>query len=125
MIIIQNPKVSLQALGNTLENGFVSQTGNAQIDQLLSRGGIMSMMPTVALIILTLSLGGLLMELGLISAVMEVVSQKMSSTPKLILSTLLTGIGVNIFIGEQFLSVILPGNAFKEVYKKKAWIRLF
>ena len=49
----------------------------------------------------------------------------MSSTPKLILSTLLTGIGVNIFIGEQFLSVILPGNAFKEVYKKKAWIRLF
>ena len=65
------------------------------------------------------------MELGLISAVMEVVSQKMSSTPKLILSTLLTGIGVNIFIGEQFLSVILPGNAFKEVYKKKAWIRLF
>ena len=81
------------------------------------------MMPTVALIILTLSLGGLLMELGLISAVMEVVSQKMSSTPKLILSTLLTGIGVNIFIGEQFLSVILPGNAFKEVYKKKAWIQ--
>ena len=77
------------------------------------------MMPTVALIILTLSLGGLLMELGLISAVMEVVSQKMSSTPKLILSTLLTGIGVNIFIGEQFLSVILPGNAFKEVYKRR------
>ena len=50
MIIIQNPKVSLRALGNTLENGFVSQTGNAQIDQLLSRGGIMSMMPTVALL---------------------------------------------------------------------------
>jgi hypothetical protein len=34
--------------------------------------------------------------------------------PKLILSTLLTGIGVNIFIGEQFLSVILPGNAFNK-----------
>ena len=107
------------ALGNTLENGFVSQTGNAQIDQLLSRGGIMSMMPTVALIILTLSLGGLLMELGLISAVMEVVSQKMSSTPKLILSTLLTGIGVNIFIGEQFLSVIYQGMPLKKFTKRR------
>ena len=42
----------------------------------------------------------------------------MSSTPKLILSTLLTGIGVNIFIGEQFLSVILPGNAFKKFTKE-------
>ncbi len=34
------------------------------------------MMPMWDLIILTLSLGGLLMELGLISAVMEVVSRK-------------------------------------------------
>ncbi len=100
--------------------GFVSQTGNAQIDQLLSRGGIMSMMPTVALIILTLSLGGLLMELGLISAVMEVVSQKMSSTPKLIFINVINrNWRKYFFIGEQFLSVILPGNAFKEVYKKR------
>lgn len=30
----------------------------------------------------------------------------------------MTSIGVNIFIGEQFLSVILPGNAFKETYEK-------
>ena len=110
---------SIVALGNTLENGFVSQTGNAQIDQLLSRGGIMSMMPTVALIILTLSLGGLLMELGLISAVMEVVSQKMSSTPKLILSTLLTGIGVNIFIGEQFYRLFYQGMPLKKFTKRR------
>ncbi|MBH8458682.1 sodium:proton antiporter, partial [Klebsiella pneumoniae] len=93
--------------------GFVSNTGNQQIDSLLSRGGIESMMPTVSLIILTLSLGGLLIEFGLISTVMERVSRKMTNTPNLIFTTLMTSIGVNIFIGEQFLSVILPGNAFK------------
>ena len=76
------------------------------------------MMPTVSLIILTLSLGGLLIEFGLISTVMERVSRKMTNTPKLIFTTLMTSIGVNIFIGEQFLSVILPGNAFKETYEK-------
>ncbi len=43
------------------------------------------MMPTVSLIILTLSLGGLLIEFGLISTVMERVSRKMTNTPKLIL----------------------------------------
>ena len=42
----------------------------------------------------------------------------MTTTPKLIFTTLMTSIGVNLFIGEQFLSVILPGNAFKETYKK-------
>jgi NhaC family Na+:H+ antiporter len=119
MIFIQKPKVGFAQLGSTIESGFLSKTGDTQIDQLLSRGGIESMMPTVSLIILTLSLGGLLMEFGLIHAVMSVVSTKMSSTPRLIITTLLTCIGVNIFIGEQFLSVILPGNAFKEVYRKE------
>ena len=37
----------------------------------------------------------------------------------------MTSIGVNIFIGEQFLSVILPGNAFKETYEKQDLIQLY
>ena len=96
MIFIQNPQTSLTKLAGVIESGFVSNTGNQQIDSLLSRGGIESMMPTV----------------------MERVSRKMTNTPKLIFTTLMTSIGVNIFIGEQFLSVILPGNAFKETYEK-------
>lgn len=118
MIFIQNPQTSLSGLATVIESGFVATTGNQQIDSLLSRGGIESMMPTVSLIILTLSLGGLLIEFGLISTVMDVVSKKMTNTPKLIFTTLMTSIGVNFFIGEQFLSVILPGNAFKETYQK-------
>lgn len=118
MIFIQHPETSLSGLATVIESGFIANTGNQQIDALLSRGGIESMMPTVSLIILTLSLGGLLIEFGLISTVMDVVSKKMTNTPKLIFTTLMTSIGVNLFIGEQFLSVILPGNAFKETYKK-------
>lgn len=117
MIFIQNPATKLVNLGNIIESGYVSHTGDKQIDLLLSRGGIESMMPTVALIILTLSLGGLLMETGLITKVMTAIAKKLTKTPVLILSTLLASIGVNIFIGEQFLSVILPGNAFKKVYQ--------
>lgn len=85
MIFIQNPQTSLTKLAGVIESGFVSNTGNQQIDSLLSRGGIESMMPTVSLIILTLSLGGLLIEFGLISTVMERVSRKMTNTPNLIL----------------------------------------
>lgn len=118
MIFIQNPQTSLSSLATVIESGLVATTGNQQIDSLLSRGGIESIMPTVSLIILTLSLGGLLIEFGLISTVMDVVSKKMTNTPKLIFTTLMTSIGVNLFIGEQFLSVILPGNAFKETYQK-------
>ncbi|MBO0429635.1 Na+/H+ antiporter NhaC [Vagococcus fluvialis] len=119
MIIIQDPSVKIANIATVVESGFISETGNTQIDLLLSRGGISSMMPTVALIILTLSLGGILMEMGLITTVINSLVKKLNATWQLIVVTLLSSIGVNIFIGEQFLSVILPGNAFKEAFKEK------
>lgn len=119
MIFIQKPSTAISSIATVVEKGFVSETGNQQIDLLLSRGGIDSMMPTVALIILTLSLGGILMEIGLVTTVIESLVKKLSSTWQLIVVTLLSSIGVNIFIGEQFLSVILPGNAFKEAYDER------
>ncbi|MGX7067337.1 putative tyrosine permease (NhaC family) [Vagococcus fluvialis] len=119
MIIIQDPSAKIANIATVVESGFISETGNTQIDLLLSRGGISSMMPTVVLIILTLSLGGILMEMGLITTVINSLVKRLNATWQLIVVTLLSSIGVNIFIGEQFLSVILPGNAFKEAFKEK------
>ncbi|KAF1301819.1 Na+/H+ antiporter NhaC [Enterococcus sp. JM9B] len=121
MVFIQNPQTSIQKIATVIESGFTSDTKNQQIDLLLSRGGIESMMPTVSLIILTLSLGGLLMKFGLITTVMNHIAEKLNSPVRLMFTTLMASIGVNLFIGEQFLSVILPGNAFKEVYKKAGY----
>ena len=119
MILIQSPSTPINSIAKVVESGFVANTGNASIDALLSRGGIESMMPTVALIILTLSLGGILMEMGLITLVINALVKKLTATWQLIVVTLLSSIGVNLFIGEQFLSVILPGNAFKDAFKEK------
>lgn len=118
MIVIQQGKMDLVQLANVIENGFVSKTGNEQVDMLLTRGGINSMTFTVLLIILTLSLGGILMRIGLVTTVIDALSTRLTSPKQLIIVSLLSSIGVNIFIGEQLLSVILPGNAFKDVYKK-------
>ncbi|MFT8406747.1 Na+/H+ antiporter NhaC [Liquorilactobacillus nagelii] len=118
MILWQQP-VSLTTIGALIESGFKSQTGDRQIDLLLTRGGIESMMPTVALIIVALSLGGLLLEFNLISTVMNRLANRLKTARSLIIATLLTAIGVNIFVGEQFLSVILPGSSFKEIFKQQ------
>ncbi|MGO1337412.1 MAG: Na+/H+ antiporter NhaC [Leuconostoc fallax] len=116
IMAIQNDHFNIIEIAKVLEHGYVAHTGNEEVNILLSRGGIESMMPTVALIIVTLSLGGILMKLELISPLMTVLAQKLERTGSLVLVTLFSAIGVNIFVGEQFLSVILPGNAFKPVY---------
>ena len=57
---------TIGTLFNVLYGGYVSQTGNQEIDALLTRGDIESMMFTVSLILLALSMGGLLFKLGII-----------------------------------------------------------
>lgn len=121
LIFVQNMHTSLQNITTILNDGYVLKTTDKNLSALLSRGGIMSMMPTVALIIITLSLGGLLIKFGIIQNIIEVLTKNINKTGNLILMTILSGIGVNIFVGEQYLSVILPGSAFKKVYEKKGF----
>ncbi|MGV0167865.1 Na+/H+ antiporter NhaC [Furfurilactobacillus sp. WILCCON 0119] len=116
MLLIEHPGTQLTKIASIIETGFVSHTGNKEVDVLLSRGGIASMMGTVSLIVLTLSLGGLLMEFGLIDAIMTPFAKHLKSDGARITAVILSGIGVNLFIGEQFLSVILPGRAFKKAF---------
>ncbi|RRG10973.1 MAG: Na+/H+ antiporter NhaC [Lactobacillus sp.] len=116
MMFFDNPHLSVTKASAIITNGFVAKTTNDEVNLLLSRGGIVGMMPTVALIVLTLSLGGLLVNFGLISAVMIPLATKLNSTVKLISAALAACIGINIFVGEQFLSIILPGRSFKETF---------
>ncbi|MGR3742212.1 Na+/H+ antiporter NhaC [Companilactobacillus sp. DQM5] len=119
LIFVQNPHIQMKKIVSILNDGYVMQSNNKNLDALLSRGGIMSMMPTVALIIITLSLGGLLIKFNIIQNVIELLTKNINNTGHLVLVTILSGIGVNIFVGEQYLSVILPGNAFKKVFDEK------
>ncbi|APX71670.1 Na+/H+ antiporter NhaC [Companilactobacillus allii] len=119
MIFIQKPGTPVKDIAGFIENGFVSKTGNAAVDALLTRGGITSMMGTVSLIFLTLSLGGLLMKFDVIQTAMTPLTAKLKTPGAVVLATILSGIGVNVFVGEQYLSVILPGKAFKEAFNKR------
>lgn len=118
MIFIQNPHTSVASLNNLILNGFVAKTSDASVNALLSRGGISSMMGTVALIISTLSLGGMLMKFEVVQSAMDPLVKYLNTPGKLITVTILSGIGVNLFVGEQYLSVILPGRAFKIAFDK-------
>ncbi|GAA3627827.1 Na+/H+ antiporter NhaC [Lactobacillus hamsteri] len=118
MIFITNPHMSVTALNNLIMNGFVAKTSDASVNALLTRGGISSMMATVALIISTLSLGGMLMKFKVVQSAMEPLVEHLKKPGRLITVTILSGICINLFVGEQYLSVILPGRAFKVAYDK-------
>ncbi|WP_274309770.1 Na+/H+ antiporter NhaC [Solibacillus daqui] len=110
--------IPLNELFSILYNGFSMETGVAAIDSLLSRGGMNSMLFTIILIVLSLSMGGLLFALGIIQALLEALQNRLQSVGSVITGAAFTAIGINLTIGEQYLSLLLTGEAFKEKFKQ-------
>lgn len=98
--------------------GFKSTTGVADVDALLSRGGVESMMATVGLVLLALSMGGLLFTLGIVQTLLAKIEMLLKKVSSVIMASALTAIGINVMIGEQYLSILLTGQAFQSQYEK-------
>lgn len=99
-------------------NGYEAATGFAPVDELLTRGGVNSMLFTISLVLLALSFGGLLFVTGLIPSILTSLQNKLRKLRSAVVSTALTAIGVNVFIGEQYLSILLTGETFKSIYTR-------
>lgn len=109
--------IPLKELFEILYSGYVANTGVEAIDSLLTRGGMTSMLMTIILIVLSLSMGGLLFSLGIIQALLSSIQQLLTSIGKAITGAAFTAIAVNFFIGEQYLSILLTGETYKEKFK--------
>lgn len=102
---------------NILFSGFESNSGSKEVDALLSSGGIESMMFSISLVLLALAMGGLLFKLGIIPALLKGMQRLLRKVSTLIASTACTAIGINFLLGEQYLSILLTGNAFRKSYE--------
>lgn len=109
--------IPVNELFGILYNGYSMETGVEAIDSLLSRGGMNSMLFTIILIVLSLSMGGLLFTLGIIQTLLQALQNQLKSVGSVITGTAFTAIGINVTIGEQYLSLLLTGEAFKEKFK--------
>lgn len=100
-------------------DGVSLDSGNARLDDLISRGGMSSMLNTVWLIICALTFGSVLEHLGLLRKIMDVILHKVESTGGLIASTVATCIGTNAVTADQYMAIVMPGRMYKEEYQRR------
>ncbi|MGE7687377.1 Na+/H+ antiporter NhaC [Peribacillus simplex] len=108
----------INTIFTALSKGFQIQTGVEQVDNLLNRGGIANMMPTVTLSILILGFGEILQRTGIVSAILGSIKNTIKSARSLVLTTLFSGLVTDMLTASQYMSIILPGQMFKSAYKK-------
>lgn len=110
---------SLPELAAVMQSGFVSDTGMAQMDSLLSRGGLLSMNGTCSLGIIAMVYGGILERLGVLEVLLSRMKFVSRSVGTLVCSTVIGCILVNMITASQYMSIILTGRLFIGEYKKK------
>jgi NhaC family Na+:H+ antiporter len=108
----------------SLFDGYSSNSGNTFLDELLSKGGMSSMLNTVWLIICALGLGGVLERTGILAYLLQLALRGVNSAGSLITVTVLTCLGTNILAADQFISIALPGRMYKDEYERRGLSRL-
>ena len=102
-----------------LADGYVSNTGVAAVDDLLTRGGMSSMLVTIWLILTALSFGAILEHTGMLRRLIDAALKRAQSTGSLITTVVLSAIGINIVAADQYIAIVLPGKMFRAEFKKR------
>lgn len=107
-----------------LADGYQSNSGNEFLDQLLSKGGMSSMLNTVWLIICALGFGGILERTGILNYWLRVALRMVRGTGSLVATTVATCISTNILAADQFMALALPGRMYRDAYEQYGLSRL-
>jgi NhaC family Na+:H+ antiporter len=110
---------AIKAIFMALADGFHIETGDAALDELLSRGGMSSMLNTIWLILSAMSFGGVMEHTGLLQRIVDQLMKGVRGTGSLITTTVLTCISMNIIAADQYIAIVLPGRMYRLEYKKR------
>lgn len=95
--------------------------GNAEINSLIATRGMQGMLFTIWLIICATCFGAAMTAGRMIESITVWFTNYITRTGSLVGATVATGLLSNLTMGDQYLSLILSGNLFKELYEKRGY----
>ena len=118
---VQDMQSQFKGLIMTFYGSTQVQTGNPDLNDLVSTRGMSGMMNTIWLIICAMCFGGAMTASGMLGSITSVFIRFMKRTVGLVTSTVASGLFLNICTADQYISIILTGNMFKDIYQKKGY----
>ncbi len=99
--------------------GVTSETGIEDVDSLLSRGGMNAMTYTISLTMIALMFGGVMERTNQLKVLADAILSKAKSTGSLITATALTGVGSNLVLCDQYMSIVMTGRTYAQAYRDR------
>jgi NhaC family Na+:H+ antiporter len=116
LALMQN--VDFSAVFKAMASGPKVRTGVESLDKLLSRGGLASMTGSTVVVFFAYLFAGQLEHTGTFRTICTALREKFigNSKGKLIMSTSLTGILTGLGTGNSYLSEIVPGTMYGDLF---------
>jgi NhaC family Na+:H+ antiporter len=109
----------VKAIFAAMATGYVSDSGNAAIDQLFSRGGMASMLTTVWLVLGALSFGAVMEHAGFLNRLLAPIVSRAKTRGSLILAVNASGVGLNVIAGDQYVADVLPSRMYRGEFARR------
>ncbi|ATM95580.1 Na+/H+ antiporter NhaC [Yersinia frederiksenii] len=116
---VATPLLAIKAIWVAMATGFQENSGIEQIDALLSRGGMDSMLLTIWLIIGAVTFGIMVDDFGLLNKLVTPLLLRARTVGRLIASVVATAIGLNIAAGDQYIALLLPTRLYRAEFAKR------
>ncbi|HOP52745.1 MAG TPA: Na+/H+ antiporter NhaC family protein, partial [Synergistales bacterium] len=89
------------------------------LSELVSRGGLDSMMWTISLIFCALFFGGVMEACGFLETIVGSITRQVKTVGGMMGSVIGTCFLANLFLGDQYLALVIPGRMFKTAFEEK------
>lgn len=106
------------AVANVLFTNTSIDTHNDLLNELVATGGVEGMMNTIYLILSAMIFGGVMLGTGMLSSITRSCLKGLKKTSSTVTTTVGAGLFMNSCTGDQYLSIIITANLFKNLYKK-------
>ena len=107
----------------TLYNSISLETGNPDVDALVATRGMLGMLNTVYLIICAMCFGACMKASGMIADLAGMLTPLTRTRTGLVGTTVLTGTALNAIVSDQYLSIILTSDIYRESFDKEGYER--
>lgn len=93
-------------------------TGNPALDDLVATGGMLGMMSTVLLVVSAMLFGGVMIGSGALERITQLLLSRLHGKISTVGATVASGLFLNSATSDQYLSLIIGGNLYRELYVK-------
>lgn len=110
---------SFKAVVQVVTTSSSVETHNELLNNLVATRGMSGMMDTIWLIICAMCFGGVMYGSGMLSALSQIFLRLARRTVSVVGSTVCSGLFFNLATGDQYISIILTGRLFHQLYDER------